>query len=629
MIKRFLASVVLGFSSVSAFSAIYYVDAERSSNTTCTSWASACEDITAAVNLSAQGDEIWIKGGAAITHADGSCESTSPLVYDLSGSTINLKSNILLAGGFKGDETANVDVKPDCYVVEIIPGGSPATSMISASSLSSASRIDGVTIKDSDGAIALNVSGSELYINDVNFINNSRSTSSAVNASSAILHISKSNFFDNEVTVQGVISAASSTLNISDSEFDSNTALRYGSVLSASGATLLNITNSKFIGNMVSAANSAEEGGALSLNTSSLTLGIVDSTFDNNQVQGSGDVGAGAALLVNATGSVDIDIDGVSFINNQSGFKAGAVQIRQASGVLAINNSLFANNSSAHTGALQLQPAGLTATIANSTFFNNSDDNWAGALTNWSGNTTLTHVTMVDNSSVNGVGAIRSQNSGSINISKSLFAGNGAGFTHLQSGAINDDGQNVLSSDDGSLHINSISGITQARGEIVATTLRDYSGATHVLMLPKNSQARDVILNLHEYDDSGNVVSKAGGVAGCESDVNDGSPLGEDARQMPRPERLVPDSIIPVFDAAAETQQAFADCDAGAVEFNNAFAFDCVEEDGLRYTLSGLHICDVLGSGASPGDVFANVAGSMSLSFLTLLFGFGFFRERL
>ena len=134
-----------------------------------------------------------------------------------------------------------------------------------------------------------------------------------------------------------------------------------------------------------------EGGGAIMLVGYS-TVTVNHSVFTYNSAGEGGAIGSGFESVPNIT------INNSSFINNNSSPGSGGAigTIRMRGGQININNSSFIRNSSSHGGGAINVLSHIVVNITNSTFQHNHAP-YGGAVSGEIGETTLTHVTMVNN----------------------------------------------------------------------------------------------------------------------------------------------------------------------------------------------------------------------------------------
>ncbi len=178
-------------------------------------------------------------------------------------------------------------------------------------------------------------------------------------------------------------------------------------------------------------SNSAYDGAAIYTEGSVI---INDSSFSNNFANRAG----GAIYTLGGS----VTVSGSSFSGNSVMDYGGA--ITASSGSVTISDSSFRNNSSSDGGGGALYTSG-TLTISNSTFSNNSTLDWGGAIYQWDADSvmTLSHVTIADNSALQGNGIYN--NGGSVNMRNSLLKDNGDSDACYTVGALNQNVGNLIS----------------------------------------------------------------------------------------------------------------------------------------------------------------------------------------
>ena len=134
------------------------------------------------------------------------------------------------------------------------------------------------------------------------------------------------------------------------------------------------------------------EGGGAIMIVGYTTLTVNHSVFLDNSAPDGGAIGSGYDFTV-----PNINIHNSSFINNSSGSGGAIGTIRMHGGQITITNSSFIRNRSTNGGGAVNNLSHTVVDISNSTFQDNSAG-YGGAVSGEVGVTTLTHVTMVNNS---------------------------------------------------------------------------------------------------------------------------------------------------------------------------------------------------------------------------------------
>jgi hypothetical protein len=241
----------------------------------------------------------------------------------------------------------------------------------------------------------------------------------------------------------------SGILTITNSTFYSNTADNGGAIFINTGGNMSSLTNSSFISNAASTTNNGW-GGAIYIEGSVSSLS--NSTFAYNQAYLGGAIyisyggslnslsnstftynsgtngGGGGAIVIDSGGSVS-SLSNSSFISNSASSGGGAISLGNGGSVNSLSNSTFAYNSASHGGAISIPRAsGIISSLSNSTFISNSASaEYGGAISINSGRiSSLNNSTFAYNSAPQG-GAIANQNAGIIfSLNNSTFAYNSA-----------------------------------------------------------------------------------------------------------------------------------------------------------------------------------------------------------
>jgi len=326
---------------------------------------------------------------------------------------------------------------------------------------------------DSDGSLTLE---------DVTVTNGyARTATDIYDSGGAILSIdgdvtiANSIFSDNLSKVSGgAIVVVRGGLSISNSTFSHNRIVREtggggnGGAVAIRGGTLLNVSNSEFTDNL------ATEGGAIStFNTNSTITG---STFSSNETDGSGGgaiyseisdlaitscefnsnfamISGGAIEFLGyyfdgyelIQYDVNLTISGSTFTQNEGYLRAGAILLKNASGV-SIDNSTFDGNhaasrfsgdSSGYAGAIYINEVveDVTADVSinDSSFYRNQSDGGSAIYDSAGSRITIATSTFAENIGDYGTAGIQSD--GSLNIVNSTFSGNTGDCSSWDDGA--------------------------------------------------------------------------------------------------------------------------------------------------------------------------------------------------
>ena len=215
---------------------------------------------------------------------------------------------------------------------------------------------------DSHGSVIYNYAATDLVLNNVTIVNNTKDISSLI-TTNGNLYIADSTISDNNagkiITVSGkYVSSAEYTVAIVDTTFENNIAPDYRilEVGTSAGTLTLNLTDSHFINNtgklgivsadvkstinvkgteFVSNNNTLASGGAIS----AYKLNVENSSFIDNYAQRSG-----GAIYVNYNGG-DAVITKSRFINNTAGEKGNAIY---NSNKLTINYSVLLDDAAGY-----------------------------------------------------------------------------------------------------------------------------------------------------------------------------------------------------------------------------------------------------------------------------------------
>lgn len=194
------------------------------------------------------------------------------------------------------------------------------------------------------------------------------------------------------------------TVIITNNTFSNNSSKAYGGAIGSNGTVTL--VNSTFRGN-----SSDASGGAIACYK---MITLADSIFSNNSAAKWG----GAIVCRNDT---LLKISRSTFKNNSAGHGSGAIG---STGTIIINDSAFVNNSAGYEGGALDNGGALT--INNSTISGNSaEQRGGGVYVDKDSKTSLTHVTLVNNSAKHGGGIYK--HSGTINLYNSIITGSRGG----------------------------------------------------------------------------------------------------------------------------------------------------------------------------------------------------------
>ena len=242
------------------------------------------------------------------------------------------------------------------------------------------------TIDGSNQARIFNITGANVIIKNLNFINGNSTNGGAI-------YITGGNF------------------SIINSTFKRNNANSAGGAIYINGSNGT-VTNSTFTENL-----EENGGGAIYINRGDVT--VTNSTFTQNNATKNG----GAICIF----SGNVTVTNSTLTENLAGEGGGAIYIYI--GNVTVTNSTFTQNNAQSGGAIGIYSCNLTVT--NSTFTQNNATN-GGAIYILSGDVTVTNSTFTQNNATNG-GAIRI-NRGNGTVTNSTFTQNNAengGAIHL------------------------------------------------------------------------------------------------------------------------------------------------------------------------------------------------------
>ena len=310
-------------------STIYVNAAGNSPSPNGASWQTAFISLQDALDAAAPGDQIWIAQG---TYVPTRIYSPNGITGGASGlntpslMTFNLPDQVVLYGGFKGNETSLSKRHPDLYktVLSGLTGTGKSWHVVTAGNdiaqTGVNATLDGLTVQD--GSAQGPFGGSTLFqpfvydhdygggvyiafdsvilVNNVQFLNNA-----AANDGGGLFSIN-SNLTVSNCTFSGGVAlqrgaglevldtfeTVPHTTSISDSVFDGNTGPIFGGAIVGEG-TIPNDNSSLDINRCVFTNNTALEGGAIVFDSQKST--VRNSRFSNNFAK----VNAGALSTTN------------------------------------------------------------------------------------------------------------------------------------------------------------------------------------------------------------------------------------------------------------------------------------------------------------------------------------------
>ena len=386
-----------------------------------TSWATAFNDLTDALEVAEAGDEIWIAKGVY-------------LKPDSRDSSYVINDAIKLFGGFVGNETSreqrNASINKSILSGDIGITQDPTDNLYTVVIVNGDALIEGVTIRDGhceffdsekQGAGMRIASGSPVIINCTITNNHSFIRGGGIfSGPQSSLSVYNCVFTDNSTNIDSVNGAGfgggvsirypQSTVEFHDCYFSNNTSALdcEGNDMKVNGCIFINnlagsaiafsccssnveIYNSEFISNSDGAISTSHEelfpdyitisrckfiGNISNSNSGGITIGnyaqnqvtaiITNCAFLNNKANGTeGHCGGGAIWTNNASPS----IMNCLFSNNEAVLNGGAINTWGDEGCDTIRNCTFVSNKADGGGAFYTQ---VNANISNCIFWNNS-----------------------------------------------------------------------------------------------------------------------------------------------------------------------------------------------------------------------------------------------------------------
>ena len=336
------------------------------------SWATAFKTVQEAFKnpgFLCGNKEIWV--------AKGTYYTTTGTDRNIS---FDLPDGVKLYGGFAGGETStagrNFVTNETILSGEIGAAGAADNSynVMRAQFLTTASRVDGFTIRDGNanvgntvpicagGGLFIRSGNDNLTVENIVFKNNNAVFGGALNMTTfntgitnSISHRIINCRFENNTTVANgaggaafIQSTAGGIVNASftGSDFINNGNAGGGGAINTSfnGVNdLLTVTRCKFLGNIATNPGATIGTGGAVQNSSGGTTRIINSIFANNQANGSNDDGGGAIMVYAGT----VSIFNSTFNNNTttSSYNSGGNTLSvQAGTTVNVNNSIIWGN---------------------------------------------------------------------------------------------------------------------------------------------------------------------------------------------------------------------------------------------------------------------------------------------
>lgn len=383
MRKIYINTLSILFISGSALSleAQSYVNISASGNNDGSSWSDAYNDLQDAINNATSGDEIWIAAGTYFPTEDinGSSSPADPkdVTFHWSG------KELTIYGGFNGTETSLS--QRDIQNNEVILSGDIGSvgdfmdnvkTILTISSLSSNSTLDGVTISD---ATALGGNQGSFYISNVNgmsfenctIANNAGSSQGSSWIGNSDVFFRNCIFHNNSASEGGTSYISYSDVIIEGCTFYGNTSGAHSGNLTFNGAGSGNasisssvIVNSLFYENIAGTLS----GGAMFFYNVSTGAEIINCTFVDNSVS------TGANGYSIGSNGVSLDISNCIFWNTGTTTQYEVNETNSNYGLLNISNSIVKNGTSVGnvTNVLDTDPLFSDASNYDFTLANNS-----------------------------------------------------------------------------------------------------------------------------------------------------------------------------------------------------------------------------------------------------------------
>ncbi|KIG15528.1 Fibronectin type III domain protein [Enhygromyxa salina] len=359
------------------------------------SWATAFNDLQAAINASAQCSypEVWVAEGTyAPTPGVPVATITAPMA---------------IYGGFDGTEDALEQRDVGLHPVRLgADGWTSRVVVIESSAVSELESLwlDGFTISGSSaGAIQITAALAPEPPTSV-FLHNLTITGNAASAGAGILtsgaggiEIATSHFEANSAPLGGAIRATGTSLDVSSCEFVDNDANRGAALHLGGNGGAYNLTQNDFSGN-----SATTWGGAIFLDDDPADPGYMELTIEGGEFIANDAVQGGGAIYAEESTTT---IQSVVFANNLGG-RGGAVEVANGSG--AVNPDVFeiidcrfiANQATvSRGGGLLLTEAGTT--VINTEFASNIATSSGGGVY---GRGTFIHSTFANNAAASGAG---------------------------------------------------------------------------------------------------------------------------------------------------------------------------------------------------------------------------------
>ena len=355
-----LGGILLGIATLLAgsavFAEVFYVDRDfQGEQPTGRSWHSAFPSIQEAINAATSGGEIWVKSGVYKP-----CGTTR-------GTTFELKSDIVLYGGFRGTETTLAQRNPRANRT-ILSGdigrtGSRADNCWHVVTAAEGCRIDGFIVAsgqadgtDTQGVGAALLIGGEarkVSVSNCTFEKNHATMGGAIHTSAAGTTLSNCTFYSNSAeTGGGILIGDGAGIQMVDCKFNSNFARESGGAVAIRSTSKIEISHSWFLFNRTDGTGGALAGS--SQQKRGILLVMDDCEFSDNSATKNG-----GGLF--SQGAFFPELTQCRFIRNVSEQGGGAMASQDGATVSFLKGTLTRNQSA--KGFTEITSDTLIATV--------------------------------------------------------------------------------------------------------------------------------------------------------------------------------------------------------------------------------------------------------------------------
>lgn len=439
-----LVTLTLLVFSLSARAKVVYVNETAAAGGDGTSWVTACRYLQDALDLTNEGDEVWVAAGTYFPD-----EGSTVITGDRTAS-FTLKQDVKLYGGFVGQETTLGQQNPATNGT-ILSGEIYSEELywsLHVVTLAGNATLDGVTVTkgNANGELAHFNQGGGIYApanltalavsrclftdNKCVYTGNSDSSYGGAIYSSSSVTATNCTFTGNSAGLRGG-AIYSSSVTVTNCTFTDNSASNFGGAISSYSITATNCaftdnsTTSGYGGaiyassavtakNCILSRNTASSGGAIS--SSSVTA--MNCMLSRNMASDGGAIRASSSVITT----------NCTFTENSASTSGGAIYSFSSSSSVAATNCTFTENTSRAGGAISSASSSslVTVTATNCTFTSNSATSGSGgAISSSSTSFTVAHCTFTGNSATSGYGgAISSSSSKSFMVTNCTFTNN-------------------------------------------------------------------------------------------------------------------------------------------------------------------------------------------------------------